>query len=282
MPGQCQLLPQCNYPFLLAPSVLDNASYHASEGVSNSVLSDFNLSPARVMWRQKAPIDETKTKALDMGSALHARLLEPHLFPAEYAVEPVLDRRTKAGKIAADEFTLQNQGKTILSAEDGRKLDLMVRSVFAHPTAAWLLGLPGISESSIFWQDKETGIKCRCRPDRIIDSRATNGQHIVVDVKKIADIARFPYHVEEFRYHVQAAMYQDGYRQIFGQFPLFVFLVVSESVDCGRYPVDTFVLDDDLAERGWDLYRNDLKAYSDCEKAGQWSGFRIVSSPYRR
>jgi hypothetical protein len=37
-----------------------------------------------------------------------------------------------------------------------------------------------------------------------------NEHNVIVDVKKVADMDRFARHIEEFRYHVQDAMYREG------------------------------------------------------------------------
>lgn len=55
-------------------------------------------------------------------------------------------------------------------------------------------------------------------------------------MKKVADMARFATHVAEFRYHVQDAYYREGFQQQYSEYPLFVFIAVSESNDCGCYP----------------------------------------------
>ena len=50
-------------------------------------------------------------------------------------------------------------------------------------------------------------------------------------------MSRLERHVEDFRYHVQDAMYSEGFHRVMGEQPEFVFLAVSTSVNCGRYPV---------------------------------------------
>ena len=54
---------------------ISNESYHAGDGVSKSQLDMVALSPALLPWSKAAPVDEEKTKALDMGTALHCILL---------------------------------------------------------------------------------------------------------------------------------------------------------------------------------------------------------------
>lgn len=253
---------------------LNNEQYHNSPGVSNSGLTDISKCPAVYQWRKNAPQHEDKLNALNMGTALHTGLLEPHLFKEQFAIEPVLDRRTKEGKAKAKEFSEENKGKIVISAADGDKLMLMIESAMAHPAARYLLEDEGPRESSIFWIDEETGELCRIRPDKMIDNKP-----IIVDVKKTADINRFSKSIEDFRYHVQAGMYSDGYRQHFGEWPTFVFLVVSETIDCGRYPVRVFVLDDEAFNAGYNTYRTDLNTYHYCNTNNSWGGFEVIGRP---
>ncbi|MGU0043364.1 hypothetical protein ACVXHA_13250 [Escherichia coli] len=42
------------------------------------------------MWRKNAPVDTTKTKTLDLGTAFHCRVLEPEEFSNRFIVAPNL------------------------------------------------------------------------------------------------------------------------------------------------------------------------------------------------
>jgi exodeoxyribonuclease VIII len=77
---------------------ISNEAYHAGDGVSKSQLDMVALSPALLQWSKAAPVDEEKTKALDMGTALHCILLEPAEFDKRFIVAPEFNRRTTAGK----------------------------------------------------------------------------------------------------------------------------------------------------------------------------------------
>lgn len=156
--------------------------------------------PALLQWINAAPVDTEKLKALDMGTALHCKLLEPEEFSKRFILAPEFNRRTTAGKEAEAAFLkdCEHTGKTVMDAEQGRKLQLMRDSVMAHPAARWLLEAEGHCESSFYWTDPETGELCRCRPDRYLSDHP-----VIVDVKKVADMDRFARHIEEFRYHVQ-------------------------------------------------------------------------------
>lgn len=257
---------------------IPNEAYHAGPGVSKSQLDDIAVCPAFYQWRKAAPVDTEKTKALDMGTTLHCRLLEPDEFKNRFIIAPEFNRRTTAGKEEEKAFleNCANSGKTIMTAEDGRKLELMYGSVMAHPGCRALLEAEGKTESSIYWTDTETGELCRIRPDKFL----TNSP-LILDVKKVTDMSRFARHVEEFRYHVQAAMYCEGWKAYSGETPRFAFLAVSESIDCGKYPVHLYILEDEHHDIGYSLFRRDLNTYHECKSSNKWGwGFEVIERPY--
>ncbi|MGV2880655.1 exodeoxyribonuclease VIII [Pantoea vagans] len=255
---------------------LSNEAYHAGPGVSKSQLDEIAINPAVYLWRRHAPVDTEKTGALDMGSALHCMLLEPEQFDRRFIVAPSFNRRTSQGK--ADEQAFLNETRiqrvTVLDAEQGRKLQLMRESVLAHHAARYLLEAYGACESSIYWSDSETEELCRIRPDKYLTDRP-----VVIDVKKTSDMSRFVRHIEEFRYHVQVAMYREGFYRWCGEYPQFVFIAVSESIDCGRYPVRLFELDDEYLSVGETLFRRDLNTFHHCRLTGEWSGIETIHRP---
>lgn len=253
-----------------------NEAYHAGPGVSKSQLDDIAVCPAFYQWRKAAPVDTEKTKALDMGTALHCRLLEPDEFKNRFIIAPEFNRRTTAGKEEEKAFieSCTSTGKTVMTAEEGRILDFMFDSTMAHPFARMLLEHEGVSEASHYWIDEETGELCRIRPDK----RLVN-LPVILDVKKVGDMARFSRHVEEFRYHVQDAMYREGVRRTLGEEHKFAFIAVSESIDCGRYPVHVFELDPDDVDTGYRLFRRDLSTWHKCRTSGEWYGVETISRP---
>ncbi|EAY6208913.1 exonuclease VIII, partial [Salmonella enterica] len=186
---------------------IPNEAYHAGPGVSKSQLDDIADTPAIYLWRKNAPVDTEKTKTLDTGTAFHCRILEPEEFSKRFIIAPEFNRRTSAGKEEEKTFLEEcaRTGRTVLTAEEGRKIELMYQSVMALPLGQWLVESAGYAESSVYWEDPETGILCRCRPDKIIPEF-----HWIMDVKTTADIQRFRTAYYDYRYHVQDAFYSDG------------------------------------------------------------------------
>ena len=256
---------------------ITNEEYHSGPAVSKSQLDDIAISPAVYQWKKSAPVDEEKLTALDMGTALHCLLLEPDEFESRFIIAPEFNRRTTAGKESEKEFLddCKATGKTVMTFEEGRKLRLMRESVFAHEDARLLLERDRHAESSLYWTDSETGEQCRIRPDSYLKNVP-----VIFDVKKTADIGRFSTHVEEFRYYVQDAMYSEGYEKIFGEKPDFFFLMVSSTVDCGRYPVRVMELEGEWKSEGYEEWHRNLRRFHDCKVNDDWHDFETLYRPY--
>ncbi|MER2492348.1 PD-(D/E)XK nuclease-like domain-containing protein [Catenovulum sediminis] len=260
---------------------VSDIDYHKSKAVSKSTLDLVDKSAALAKWQQGAPVDDENSDSLDFGKAFHCALLEPERYAQEYITEPKLDRRTKEGKSKAAEFAEKAKGKIIVSHDDSRKINLMLGSVKAHPDAAAILNLEGgVCEASIFWRDPETGLMCRIRPDWM------NKPHkIILDVKTCGDIEgsfkSFVGSISDYGYHKQDAYYTDGFEAHYGCKPLFVFLVVSTSLECGRYPVRVFMLDEEDREDGRAEYRLSLNKYAECLKSENWHEIETIQRTNR-
>ncbi|QBF27187.1 exodeoxyribonuclease VIII [Pseudomonas tructae] len=256
---------------------LPNADYHGGDGISKTQLDMIEKCPALFQWAKAAPEDPENQASLTVGDATHAFLLEPERYAREFAVGPANSpRNTTAGKKNWADFEAGLTDQRVLMPDEGRKIALMRESAMAHPHARWLLEAAGDVEASIYWQDPEQDVLCRCRPDKLIPEFGW-----VLDVKTTADMKKFERSIYDYRYHVQDPFYSDGYAAHFGEQPqAFVFLVVSTSIECGKYPVRLFVLDAEAKAVGREAYKRNLSTYADCLRSGEWSGIETLSLPY--
>ena len=253
---------------------LSNDDYHASEGISKTGLSMFKADPASLEWSRHCPTDD-EVMAADIGDAIHAALLEPDRYAAEYIIAPKFDRRTTKGKEAAEAFDAEADGKTVLTAEEGKKISLIRGSAMAHPTARFLLTAPGTVEDSLYWTDPATGELCKCRMDKRL-----HDHHIIVDVKSVASLDVFQRQLEDFGYWLQDGTYSTGYEQHFGEAPGFLFLVVQTSRALNRYPVAVYELDQQSKQEGRTEFRRLLDSYHDARVRGEFPGVQTISRPY--
>ena len=247
---------------------LTNAEYHASPAISKSGLDLIRKAPALYRWRQANPTEQTP--AMRLGSLTHTVVLEPDRFERETAVRPEgIDRRTSVGKADLAAFELEAEGREIITNEEGAKLAAIRDAVRSHPAAAKALAGSPVIEQSIFWD--ADGIACRCRPDAVTE------RGVIVDLKTTRDASPegFARSVAQYRYHVQAAYYSDGYRAAFGEAPRgFVFIAVETEPP---YLVAVYVASETMTQRGRIEYQTDLDTFRECLASDCWPGYS--SSP---
>ncbi|AUG84984.1 hypothetical protein MAELSTROM_65 [Pseudoalteromonas phage Maelstrom] len=244
-------------------NALTNDEYRSTPHFSNSDISLALQSTALLEWSKNAPTDGSKS--VDLGTHIHCAMLEPDVFQSNYVKTPDFGT-SAAGKRSAEQFKENMQGKIILDTATSDMINEMRKSILAHPVANKLLTSPGESEASIF-SDLQ-GMKVKCRPDRIVDPSYFGGQHIVVDLKKTADIDKFKFSVRDFGYHRQAAFYSDIYFQLTGKRPRFPFIVVGEKRSIGRHPVRVFELPEEVIEIGRMQYLEGLEKCREYQEFG--------------
>ena len=253
-------------------TTLSNSEYRAQRGYAKSDLDMIHKSPALLEWKKNAPCEASEVAIT--GTALHAAVLEPDAFSAEYIKRPSFDRRTKDGKAGSEAFdaTMAGSGKIILDADDYDQVTTMRDSIMAHPVAAHLLGLPGVSEASIFFEID--GLRCKARPDRLVDD-----EPIILDVKTTDDVEKFEASAEEYRYQVQAAWYCVALRQLRGVEHRFIFVVVGKRKVFGQHPVRVFEMDPEWLEAGKAAYLEDLTAAKELEEFGPSLHIETIHRP---
>lgn len=238
---------------------MPNSEYHnQANGVSKTTLDMAAIDLLRPMWSRECPVDEDKIKTFDFGDAMHAICLEPERLKSEFVVMPDLNLRTNAGKAEKVEFIASNEGSKILPFDEYKQLNLMFDSVMAHREARELILDEGIAEGSYFWTDERTGLNCKCRPDKHIESKS-----LLVDVKTTPLLSKFCYSVDDYRYHVQDAWYCDGVGRFTDNPVRMEFLVIQKTIECGRYPVMVVKLPYEAIEYGRALYRENLDKYAE-------------------
>lgn len=235
---------------------LSNDDYHNHDSISKTKLDLVDRDLHAVAWASESPVDQDKIKTFDFGDAMHAISLEPDRLKSEFVAMPDLNLRTNAGKAEKKEFEEANTGKKILTPEEYKKLHLMFESIMAHPEARDLIEAEGVAEGSYFWRDDATGLNCRCRPDKEIESR-----RLLVDIKTTDTLKKFHYSVDDYRYYVQDPFYCDGVGK-FKERPSMVFLVVQKHIECGRYPVGVFRLPPEAITEGRRAYQQNMIEYA--------------------
>lgn len=175
---------------------MSNADYHAHSAISSS---DVKAVAAKSLahWKHKV---RKRSTAFDLGTAVHAMVLEPHL---ELVVRGPEDRRGNKWKEAS--LAAELDGQILLTESDYDQAEAMANALKANPVlTVWQNASSYIAEASFFAKDRITGIDIKCRPDGFIP---THG--IVFDIKTTTDASPdgFPREVSKYRYDLQAAFY---------------------------------------------------------------------------
>lgn len=249
---------------------MSNADYHAQSAISKSGLDLIARCPALFKHRRENPIEPTA--AMRMGTLVHTAILEPHDL-CNLVVAPKIERRSNAGKAEWAAWQLENEGKQIVEADELDTLRAITAAVHAHPGAGKALAMLASVEDSIFWQDEDTGIDCRCRPDGVL----SNG--LIIDVKTTKDARpdEFAKSIANYRYHVQAAFYADGYLTHHGTPPKGFMFIAVEPFE--PYLVACYVASPEMIIRGRADYKRDLATYARCLKTDTWPG--LPESPVK-
>ena len=239
--------------------------YRANPAISHSELLKLRGCPAKFKYEMDHP--EPPTDAMIFGRAVHKLLLEPDDFETEFAVLPVLDRRTKEGRIAYDEFVKANEGKDCIKPDQIVIADEMVAAVNATPFVKKLLS--GDKEKPVFWVDELTAEPCKARFDCL---SIVGDKVIIVDYKTTTDASSdaFVRNAINLGYDMQAAMYIEGAKQALGANASFVFIAQEKEPP---YAVNIFEADELFVKRGGDIFRELLGIYHECKTSGEWYGY---------
>lgn len=243
--------------------------YRQADGISRSQLWRLTESPEKFKYYEEHP--EEPTPALIFGQLVHKMTLEPDTVCDEFVQAPNVDRRTKVGKEEYAAFMADNEGKTIVSADDWAKAEEMVKAQAAAPFVARLL--KGEHEKPFFWTDDMTGEGCKVRVDCLteIDDQG-NGQLVIVDYKSTLDasVDGFMRQAVKLGYDFQAAMYSEGVERVLGRKPIFVFIAQEKTPP---YAINIFQADPVFIQRGADRFRELIGIYHDCKESGNWYGY---------
>lgn len=240
--------------------------YHGDKtAVSSSTLKTILHTPAHCLSYQREGIPQTRSML--NGRALHAALLEPELFYAEFAVVPKIDKRTKAGKERLAAFRAENAGKQLIEADELDYIGRLQVALQSHSRARKLIELPGDAELSLFWTDQITGLRLKVRPDRLLQTLP-----LMVEAKSTchAEKRAFARKIRDFDYHLSLAMYIQGVHHVLQRDvqPLF-FVIEDRSFELCLYKPDAVML-----HEGYQRFRLAVETYARCVEANHWPGYQ--------
>lgn len=212
-------------------------------------------------------VPREEKKAWSVGQAVHELILlgKDEFYARNKALPEGIDLRMTEGKEL--KAKAEAAGVRLLSHKNGQMVEAMHRAFATHPLApmAFIRGLP---ERSLIWRDEETGVWLKVRPDFLPDRIG-----IIAEYKStvLATKAAFRRDARRYGYHLQAALYLWGIREVLGETPDdFVFVCQEKEPP---YVVRLFSLEDDWYTEAHDLLRAAIRLFAQCLERDEWPDY---------
>jgi hypothetical protein len=201
-------------------------------------------------------------KEFEVGSAAHKLALGvgPELVLVDRERWDTKEVKEEVAKIRA-------WGGIPLKRGEYEQVHAMAAVLRAHPRFGDLFGDDGVAEQSLFWQDRETGVWCRARPDWMTPQR-------LVDYKTTTDVSlgHISSAIASYGYYIQAPFYLAGAVELDMVAPDAEFTFVFQS-KTPPYLVSAVEVDDAGMRIGYQRMVHALEIFRDCTESGIWPGY---------
>lgn len=244
--------------------------YHSVDlqnlSISSSMIRSFQSQTPACFYEELKNPKEPSNKAFSLGSALHAYIFQKEKFLQEVVIMPkkIDNFRTKEAQQLRDEAF--ESGRVVILHDELETIKLYEDSFKKNRLVSSLIDFTGKVESSIFINNHPSGMIIKARPDYI----SKNG--IIIDYKSTesAEYNDFKRSVIKYGYFQQAAWYLDICKMANIEASAFVIIAQEKKPP---YPINVFVLSDDLIEVGRQNNKNQLEKIAFCYKNNNWPAY---------
>lgn len=241
----------------------------------------FARSPMHARFEMTHEPDDTT--ATLMGHALHSLVLEPERFRSDYAVGPIVDKRTKAGKEAWAAFEAANPTAIRLRGFEYEQIVGMAKAIREHPFMQVVLASPKKhTELTLVWTEEIQGVKvkCKCRLDLVV---VIDNVTYIIDLKSCTDARPhdFGRKIETYNYYGQAACYMRGLNACKPSSAARRWLWVAVE-STAPYGLKIYEPTEQLLADGTGEFLSYAYQYALAVKANAWPGYSTVIEPIDR
>ena len=252
----------------------EEQEYRNSPYLNQSGMKKLLLSPAHYKaWLTEQLEPEEPEKDLRIGLATHCLSLQPERFDTDFAVAPVVDRRTTLGKQVWANFLENSPGKLCLTAEEYTVARHCADSVLRNSIFKKCMASEGaIVEKSLFVKDDifRHGIKGRL--DLIAPAEQT-----IVDIKthgKDLSVFEIQKSIRNNKYHLQELVYKILCAKNDIDISSFVFIFVEKKEPFSSVSV---VIENRFTKKeAADLMTMSVDSFNTCMDTGVWSDLSDV------
>lgn len=222
--------------------------------------------------------EEDNAPHFSVGKAAHDMLLMGEDWRKNYFVTPEgfsLAAKNKFAQAIAEREAAIEAGIPVLRYQDAKVVEAVTEAIGANRDAINALS-NGLPEMTLAWQDKETGVWLRARPDWLPNSIINAAPvRVVTDLKFLAQTHCRPHGFSkalfDFGYHQSAAFYDDGIEAIYGQRATnWLFVAVEKDAP---HSVSVYELPQQDVERGRFQNRQAIRTFADCLAADKWPSY---------
>lgn len=204
------------------------------------------------------------TKSLSFGRAAHCLMLGEPEFDSKFVISPWENFMPKEARAWRDAQTRQ-----IVKVEEMKIIQAMVAAQKASQDVkrAFTDGAP---EKSLIWQDEETQVWCKARPDWLPTKPA---ERLTTEYKTAETIKprRLNTSVFDYHYEMQAALCLDGIQAVMDVVPLGIAHICQEKDP--PYLVEARLFTPEQIDFGRMQNRKALRIFADCLATGKWPGY---------
>jgi len=252
---------------------LSNDAYHAGPGLSHSDVKLLLRTPSH--YRNRTPHEPTE--AMRNGTLVHACLLEPDDVVKRYAVAPIDMARTQ--RVAWAAFAESKAPRIAITKAEHDAGWNQAKALATYPPVRRQLARQGEAEVSAYWIDPDTGVHCKCRPDRWCDASTSSTDAVVLmDVKTARDARRsgFAREIATYGYHTQADWYCTGWEIASGRMVLGMHFAVVENEP--PHAVAAYFLSARALTIARARIRRALDTFVQCTRSGEWPREYVADS----
>jgi len=239
----------------------NRTEYQTLAALNYSGAKELLKSPAHYQTWLAEPSKDSP--ALRVGQAVHAAVLQPDHYAADFAVAPECDRRTKEGKEKYAEFQTVHAGKVHLKQEEAELVSAVAAQIIT--TMGRLNIVPAHAEAPLAVDYCGTPLKS------CVDIIAEDGYLYDLKTTEDASPRGFQQSVRSYRYNLQAHFYRTVVEIAgLGRPRGFRFIVVEKSPP---YAVAVYELGPNLMSYAVEDFEEAVKLYASCTASGEWPGY---------